>query len=78
MQETFAAVDPIADTAAGLFYRKLFEVDPSTKALLWTLKDGLKQAFTAEAEQAWAKAYSIMAEVMMMGAQEPPATRKIS
>ncbi len=135
VQETFAAVDPIADDVAGVFYRKLFEIDPSTKALfkgdmgdqgrklmgvlktavasldkfdqlvpvlkimgqrhhaygvelkhyesfakalLWTLKDGLKQAFTAEAEQAWAKAYSVMAEIMMKGAQEPPATREIS
>lgn len=135
VQETFAALDPIADDAADLFYRKLFEIDPGTKALfkgdvseqgrklvsvlktavaglgefdqlvpvlkimgqrhhaygvefkhyesfakalLWTLKHGLKDAFSAEAEKAWAEAYSAMAEVMMKGAQEPPATREIS
>ena len=48
------------------------------KALLWTLKEGLKDAFTPETEQAWAKLYSILAEIMMRGAQEPPATREIS
>jgi nitric oxide dioxygenase len=135
VQESFALVDPIADDAAGLFYSKLFEIDPSTqrlfkgdmadqgrklmgvlktaissldkfdqlvpvlkimgqrhltygvefkhyesvaKALLWTLKEGLKDAFTPETEQAWAKAYTALAEVMMKGSQEPPATREIS
>ena len=31
--ETFAAVAPIADTAAALFYTKLFELDPSLRRL---------------------------------------------
>ena len=48
------------------------------KALLWTLKESLKEAFTPEMEQAWAKAYSALAEVMMKGSQEPPATQEIS
>ncbi|WP_437126569.1 globin family protein [Pelagibius marinus] len=135
VQESFALVDPIADDAAGLFYKRLFEIDPSTqalfkgdmadqgrklmsvlktaiagldrfeqlvpvlkimgqrhltygvefkhyesvaKALLWTLKEGLKEAFTPEMEQAWAKVYSALAEVMMRGSQEPPATRAFS
>ncbi|MEO3431462.1 globin family protein [Pelagibius sp. CAU 1746] len=135
MQESFALVDPIADAAAGLFYNKLFEIDPSTqtlfkgdmadqghklmsvlktaiasldkfdqlvpvlkimgqrhltygvefkhyesvaKALLWTLKEGLKEAFTPEVEQAWAKVYGTLAEVMMRGSQEPLATKEIS
>jgi hypothetical protein len=29
-------------------------------------------------EQAWAKVYSALAEVMMRGSQEPPATREFS
>ncbi len=135
VQKSFALVDPIAEAAAGLFYGKLFEIDPSTKplfkgemtdqgrklmsvlrtavagldkfdqlmpalkimgqrhhaygvefrhyesvakALLWTLKEGLKGAFTPEMEQAWAKAYSSLAKVMMTGASEPPATRDFS
>ena len=139
VQESFALVDPIADDAAGLFYNRLFEIDPSTKplfkgdpaeqgaeqgrklmgvlktaiasldrfdklipalkimgqrhhdygvefrhyesfakALLWTLKQELRDGFTAEMEHAWAKTYSIIAEVMMKGAQEPPATREFS
>ena len=135
VQESFALVDPMADDAAGLFYDKLFEIDPSTKplfkgdmaeqgrklmsvlktaiasldrfeqlvpalkimgqrhndygvefkhyesvakALLWTLKEGLQGAFTPQMEQAWAKAYTALAEVMMKGAQTPPATREFS
>ena len=33
VQTTFAKVAPIADTAASLFYGKLFELDPSLKPL---------------------------------------------
>jgi hemoglobin-like flavoprotein len=33
VQNTFAMVAPIADVAAGLFYGRLFEVDPSLKPL---------------------------------------------
>jgi hemoglobin-like flavoprotein len=33
VQETFAKVAPIADTAAALFYGRLFELDPKLKAL---------------------------------------------
>ena len=33
VQSTFAAVVPIADTAARLFYVKLFELDPELKSL---------------------------------------------
>jgi len=135
VQKSFTLVDPIADETAGLFYKKLFEIDPSikplfkgdmadqgskmmsvlktaiagldkfdqlvpalkimgqrhqsygtefkhyesfAKALLWTLREGLKGAFTPEMEQAWAKTYSALAEVMMTGANEPPATRDFS
>ena len=33
VKETFAKVVPIADTAAGLFYGRLFEMDPSLRPL---------------------------------------------
>ena len=33
VRETFAKVVPIADTAAGLFYGRLFEMDPSLRPL---------------------------------------------
>ena len=33
VQESFAKVAPIADTAASLFYGKLFELDPSLQPL---------------------------------------------
>ena len=33
VQQTFAKVAPIADQAAALFYKRLFEMDPSARAL---------------------------------------------
>jgi hemoglobin-like flavoprotein len=36
VQTTFARVVPIADTAAALFYQRLFELDPTAQALFKT------------------------------------------
>ena len=36
VQESFAKVEPIAEAAAGVFYNKLFELDPGLKALFKT------------------------------------------
>jgi hemoglobin-like flavoprotein len=33
VQQTFAKVAPIADQAAAMFYKRLFELDPSARAL---------------------------------------------
>jgi hemoglobin-like flavoprotein len=33
IRTTWAQVTPIADSAAGLFYQRLFEIDPATRAL---------------------------------------------
>jgi hemoglobin-like flavoprotein len=33
VQDTFAAIAPIADDAAALFYRRLFEIDPSLQRM---------------------------------------------
>jgi hemoglobin-like flavoprotein len=33
VQNTFAAIVPIADDAASLFYRRLFEIHPSLRAM---------------------------------------------
>ena len=33
VQNTFASIVPIADDAAALFYRRLFEIDPSLQAM---------------------------------------------
>ena len=33
VQESFAKVAPISETAAGLFYDRLFEVAPQVKAM---------------------------------------------
>ena len=33
VQKTFAVIAPIADDAAALFYRRLFELDPSLQAM---------------------------------------------
>lgn len=131
IQTSFEQVLPIADTAAELFYGRLFELDPSLRplfrgdmaeqgrklmttlkvvvngltrlealvpavqalgqrhagygvkdehyqtvgaALLWTLKQGLGAAFTAETKDAWTAAYTILAEVMITAAATVEAT----
>jgi nitric oxide dioxygenase len=123
IRESWAAVEPIADTAATLFYGRLFELDPAIErlfrrtdmaaqrkvltqtlavvvksldrldqivpavqalgrrhagygvreehyatvgtALLWTLEQGLGEAFTPPVRDAWAGAYGTLASVMI-------------
>jgi hemoglobin-like flavoprotein len=126
VQTSFVLVLPIADTAAALFYQRLFELDPSLRpmfrgdiqeqgrklmtmlkivvngltrldqlvpavqelgrrharygvrdehydtvaaALLWTLGQGLGEAFTPEVEQAWVAAYMVLAGTMKAAAE---------
>lgn len=127
VQETWRQVVPIADTAASLFYGRLFVIDPSTRpmfagvdleqqrkklltalnvvvasldrveelvptiqdlgrrhvgygvrdthydsvgeALLWTLEQGLGNAWTAEVKAAWAAAYALLSGVMREAAK---------
>ena len=129
VQASFRQVVPIADVAAGLFYARLFDLDPSLealfkgdiaeqgrklmqmiglavksldrldqvlpavqalgarhvaygvrdkdydtvgRALLWTLKRGLGDAFTPEVEAAWAEVYATLAAAMQGGAVSAP------
>lgn len=121
VQQSFKKVLPISDIAAELFYRRLFEVDPTLQllfrgdmkeqgkklmnmltivvkglgnietllpavkhlgrshsgydvtdehyatvgeALIWTLREGLGDAFTPEVESAWLTAYGLLSTVM--------------
>ena len=130
VRDSFAKVVPIAETAAGLFYGRLFETTPEVKplvrgdmteqgrklmvtlavvvkgldnlpaivpvaealarrhvdygvlpehyasvgvALLWTLGQGLGEAFTPEVEAAWTQAYTTLSGVMVAAAY-PPAS----
>jgi hemoglobin-like flavoprotein len=130
VQETFEQVRPIAETAAALFYGRLFELDPSLRhlfhgdmkqqgaklmatlalavnglsqpetilpavkhlgrkhagygvrdehyatvgaALLWTLEQGLGEAFTPEVKAAWTEAYMLLAGVMQEAAAQASA-----
>jgi len=125
VQTSFAQVQPIADTAAALFYGRLFTLDPKLQplfkgdlreqgkklmhmlglavrgldrleglvpmlhqlgarhvgygvtegdyetvaaALLWTLAQGLGDAFTPEVRDAWTAVYALLAETMKAGA----------
>jgi nitric oxide dioxygenase len=122
VQQSFALVEPVADDAAALFYRRVFELAPEVQplftndmteqgrklmtvlsavvrglgepeqirpvatrlaayharyglepdhydivgaALLWTLRTGLGDSFTAEMEEAWSEAYTVLAATMM-------------
>ncbi|MCA9171829.1 MAG: hypothetical protein KDB23_29375, partial [Planctomycetales bacterium] len=42
-------------------------------ALLWTLGQGLGEAFTPEAMDAWAETYSLLANTMIQAAHAPSA-----
>lgn len=42
---------------------------PVAEALIWTLKQGLGDQFTAETEQAWVAAYTVLAGLMQAGAE---------
>ena len=127
VQESWAAVAPIADQAADLFYGRLFELDPSLRALfpddmaeqkkklmqtlavcvngltdlgeivpavkalgqrhvaykvedsqyetvgaalLWTLEQGLGDAFTSDVKDAWVEVYTILSTTMKEAAAE--------
>jgi nitric oxide dioxygenase len=132
IRASWSGVEPIADTAAGLFYGRLFELDPAIErlfrrtdmpaqrkvlmqtltvvvksldrldqivpavqalgrrhagygvreahygtvgeALLWTLEQGLGEAFTPAVREAWATAYGILASVMIDAADVELAT----
>jgi hemoglobin-like flavoprotein len=130
VQESFKRVLPIRDQAAGLFYDRLFTLDPSLRplfkgdinrqgallmaminiavngldrldeivpavqqlgrrhadygvrrehyatvatALLWTLEQGLGEAWTPPLKEAWTACYGLLAEVMQNAAAEPMA-----
>ena len=134
IRTSWASVEPIADIAAGLFYDRLFELDPAIQrlfrrtdmaaqrkilmqtltvvvksldkldqivpavqalgrrhagygvreshyatvgeALLWTLQQGLGEAFTPDVRAAWTEAYGTLATVMIEAARadiETPA-----
>jgi hemoglobin-like flavoprotein len=132
VQDSFELVAPVADVAATLFYARLFERDPSLRAmfprdldeqkrklvrmlavavrglgdpdtllpavralgerhagygvrdahyaavgaaLLWTLGHALDDGFTAEVRDAWAAAYTLLADAMRAGAAEAALPR---
>lgn len=128
VQASWEQVTPIADTAATLFYTRLFELDPTLQrlfastdmhgqgkqlmhvlslavaglddpeqllptvaqlgerhayygvrephyetvgsALLWTLEQGLGEAFTPAVREAWRETYTLLSTVMKDGARQ--------
>jgi len=130
VQKSWRQVLPIADTAAELFYTRLFSLDPTVKplfkgdmkaqgrklmamigtavnglskletivpavqelgkrhvkygvkdqhydtvgaALLWTLEQGLGDAFTRDVKAAWTAVYGVLAATMKEAAAKTPA-----
>ena len=49
------------------------DYDVVAQALLWTLGQGLGDAFTAEVKEAWAAAYTLLADTMMRAARQAAA-----
>ncbi len=47
-------------------------------ALLWTLEQGLQDAWTPKAQEAWTSAYGIVSETMLIGAREASQMHHIS
>jgi nitric oxide dioxygenase len=132
IRTSWAAVEPIADTAADLFYGRMFELDPAIErlfrrtdmasrrktliqtltvvvtsldkldqivpavqalgrrhagygvreshyatagdALLWTLEQGLGEAFTPDVRTAWTEAFETLATVMIEAARAETET----
>ncbi len=132
IRSSWTAVEPIADTAARLFYGRLFELDPAIErlfrrtdmdaqrkvlmqtltvvvksldkvdqivpavqalgrrhagygvreehyttvgeALLWTLEQGLGEAFGPDVRAAWATAYETLATIMVEAARADAGT----
>ncbi len=132
VQESFAQVAPIADEAAALFYGRLFELDPSLRAmftddlseqgqklmqmlagavkgldrierlipaleqlavrhvaygvksehyetvgaaLIWTLEQGLGDAFSDDVRAAWVETYELVSGVMIDAAEAAQAAQ---
>ena len=48
---------------------KLEDYDKVGASLLWTLEQGLKEDFTDEVKAAWTETYTIVADVMIGGAE---------
>src|SRR5713226_1658953 len=77
VQESFAKVAPISETAAALFYNRLFEMAPQVKAmfpadmteqrkkLMATLEEGLGDGWTPELADAWTAAYGTLSGFMI-------------
>mgnify|MGYP001555976096 CR=1 FL=1 len=60
---------PIADTAAAMFYNRLFEIDPSLRRMFaaTTMEEQgrkLMQMLTSELREAWGKTYWAYAREM--------------
>jgi nitric oxide dioxygenase len=43
------------------------------EALLWTLEQGLGEAFTPEVHEAWAAAFGVIARAMLIGMEQASA-----
>ena len=64
IQESWRKVLPISDTAAELFYSRLFALEPSVKPMFKGDLKLLGDAFTEETELAWVAAYGRITALM--------------
>lgn len=81
VQQSFEHVEPIADTAAELFYGRLFEIAPEVEPLFGDdmveqgrkLMSTLGDAFTPEVEEARGTAYAALSQAMISAAYDTTA-----
>jgi hemoglobin-like flavoprotein len=79
VQDTWEWVTPDSETAALLFYDRLFELNPQLRALFPAEKEEMEEqgldeeAFTPEVREAWTATYALLAGVMKDAAATAPA-----
>ena len=73
LDELLPALQALGERHAG-YGVKDGDYDKVAAALLWTLEQGLGEAFTAEIRLAWTSTYSSVADTMRKAAAKMPAT----
>lgn len=72
LEEIVPAVQALGQRHVG-YGASTADYAPVGEALLWTLEQGLGDAWTPDMQEAWAAAYAVLADVMIAAADEVAA-----